>query len=54
MINFKMRLGKWLDLRGEELKGFELLIVLLFLAFVITLFARLLETVDLPRVQVLI
>ena len=53
MIRFKLNFGKWLDVRGEELKGRDLAITLLFLGFILTLLVAAIATFELPKVQVL-
>ena len=53
MVKFKFNLGKWLNVTGEDLKGRDLLITLLFIAFVVTLMVVAVAAIDLPKVQVL-
>jgi hypothetical protein len=37
MVNFKFNFGNWLNISGKELRGFDLVAVLFFLAFCISL-----------------
>jgi|GEM_PF-2245913 len=53
MIKFKLNLGKWLNVTGENLKGTDLAITLLFLGAIITLFLWAVIAHGLPKVQVL-
>ncbi len=53
MVKFKIALGKWLDVRGEGLKGRDLAITLLFLSFIVALLVVVIATIGLPKIQVL-
>ena len=51
MFKIRVNLGKWLRLTGEDVKGKDLAVVLIFLAFVLVAFAVMAYyAVELPKV----
>lgn len=52
MIHFELNFGRWFKIRGADLKGHDLAVTLLFLAFIIVLIVLAIAAIDMSKVQV--
>lgn len=54
MVNFTLRLGKWIKVQGKDLKGNELIMALIFLMFSIGMIIYAVSKLGLPKIQILL
>lgn len=54
MVNFTLRLGKWIKVQGKDLKGNELIVALIFLMFSIGIIVYAVCKLCLPKIQSLL